>query len=237
MAIGQNKRVELRIDKDSGIKTADGVAPSADISIVFYTEATPVYASVDYILLQGGDVIGTLPEAAIYLEIYAASTLVDDILLFDVDTKFPGQSSQAWSFFRRARQEFVTCKTIADLLKAIISSKATGSGRRTLADFTVDLGSQANLLSQARGYLTDVIDCYIHWRKVLYSGASADFDKLKPTSAVKSGTNVNEQSGIGRGWITGGPTLNSRESSYVRDNSTKNRPRRGYSRGINYYPF
>jgi hypothetical protein len=227
--LGDNRRIQLTIFKNSTLRADDGTPLSADVNLVFYTVATPVYASVEYIQLMGGEVVENLPEAAVYLMSFANSLLVDDMLLFDANARFPDQNSEDYKFFARGRAEFVKCKTIADLMRAILATKGTMASRRTLADFTIDLGSQDNLLGQARGYLSDAIDCYKYWQTVLFSGGAADHNLPGPKSAVKSGINANEQAGIGRGWVVNGPALNAREDVYITGGNSKSRPRRGYA--------
>jgi hypothetical protein len=229
--LGFNKRVTVDINRLLfEIKAADGTPLTRDTNIIFYTEATPLYTTVDYILLQGGEVLEALPDAAIYLEAYASSSFVDDILLYDPGVKFPDKTSQNYIMFRRARQEFATCYAIRNMLRAVLGSRGLSAGRRTLADFTIDLSGQANLISQARSFANDMADQCRFWLNAIYSGGAADFESPGAQSGVKSGTNSNEQAGIGRGWITGGNALNRRENSVI-SNGTKTRPRRYSSSG------
>lgn len=227
--LGENKRVEVSLNSSTLTVTAeDGSTFDGSFSLVFYTHANPIYAGVDHILLEGGEVLEALPEAAIYLESYSASTKADALLLFDPATQFPDTTTQNYLFFQRARTEFVKCKALSDLLKAAIASRGiAGPGRRTLADFTIDLSAQANLLAQARPIMRDALDQCRMWYKAMLSGGQRDWEHPEAVSAVKSGSNPYEQSGIGRGWITGGGALNSREQGGTRTDGTKTRPRRG----------
>jgi hypothetical protein len=234
--LANNQRIQVKINLVGStlftIKASDGDALSQASTKVFYTVASPMYSSVDTVLLCGGDVLEQLPEVAVWQMIYAASTWVDDSLLFDPDVKFPDQSNsnQNWKFFQRARMEFTKCKAIRDILRAALASRGMNAGRRTLADFTIDLSSQANLISQARSFAGEMNDECRYWMDAMFSGGAADFQNPRPTSAVKSGNNPNESGGIGRGWVVGGPTLNRREPSTI-SNGTKNRPRRYSGRG------
>ena len=229
--LGYNKRVTVDINRLLfEIKAADGTPLTRDTQLIFYTEATPLYTTVDYILLQGGEVLEALPDAAIYLEAYAASSFVDDILLFDPDVKFPDKTSEGYIFFRRARQEFATCYAIRNMLRAVLGSRGLNAGRRTLADFTIDLSGQANLISQASSFANNMADQCRYWMSALYSGGAADFESPGAQAGVKSGTNPNEPGGIGRGWIVGGNAMNRRENSVI-SNGTKTRPRRYSGRG------
>lgn len=229
-SLGNNKRVKVTIKKtEFNITAVDGTTLSRDFTLVFYTHADPVYATVEYIGLEGGEIIEALPEASIYLESYAESLKINDMLLFDPDERFPDQTTQNYAFFRRARTEFVKCKVIGNMIKAILSSRGLGAGRRTLADFTIDLSSQANLIAQARGMISDMGESCRYWWQAIVSCGSADFQAPSPQSAVKSGTNPYEQGAIGRGWVVGGPTMNAREEGYIRADGAKSRPRRGWS--------
>ena len=229
--LGYNKRVTVDINRILfEIKALDGTSLTRDHQIIFYTEATPLYTTVDHILLEGGEVLEALPDAAIYLEAYASSSFIDDMLLFDPDVHFPDKTTQSYLMFRRARQEFAKCMAIRNMLRAILGSRGLSAGRRTLADFTIDLSGQANLIAQARSFANDMADQCRFWLSAIYSGGAADFQNPNPQSGVKSGTNPNESAGIGRGWITGGSTLNNRETSVISD-GTKTRPRRYSGRG------
>lgn len=226
--LGVNKKVRVVIDASSwGITAADGSKLDKDISLVFYTEATPMYTSIDHVLLEGGEVLEALPDSAIYLEIYSASSQIDSMILFDPDIKFADKTTQSYLFFRRARQELARCLATRNLLRAILGSRGLNSGRRTLADFTVDLSGQANLIAQARSFASETADQCRFWLKAVHSGGARDFEFSSPRSAVKSGLNVNEPGGIGRGWLIGGKTLNSREDAVIDTQAgTKTRPRR-----------
>lgn len=229
--LGYNKRVTVDLTRlDFDITAADGTTLTTEKKLIFYTEATPLYTTIDHVLLEGGEILEALPDAAIYLEIYAASTFIDDMLLFDPDVKLPDKTSQNYLMFRRARQEFAKCMAIRNMMRAILATRGLSAGRRTLADFTVDLSGQANLISQARSFANDMADQCRFWLSAIYSGGSADFQNPNPQAAVKSGTNPDEPGGIGRGWLVGGPTLNRREQSTI-SNGTKSRPRRYSSRG------
>ena len=229
--LGFNKRITVDINRLVWeIKAADGTSLTRDHQIIFYTEAMPLYTTVDYVLLEGGEVLEALPEAAIYLEIYATSSFIDDMLLFDPDVKFPDKTSQNYLMFRRARLEFAKCMAIRNMLRAILGSRGLNAGRRTLADFTIDLSGQANLISQARSFANDMAEQCRFWLSAIYGGGAADFQSPGMQAGVKSGTNANEPGGIGRGWVVGGPSMNRREPSTITDGS-KTRPRRYYGRG------
>ena len=231
MALTNNKRIQLKLVKSGSsaftIKAADGDVLSQNSTIVFFTVATPMYTTVDAVYLAGGDVVEELPEIAIWQMIYSSSTKIDDMLLFDPNVKFTDQSTtnQNWVFFRRARAEFVKCMAIRDTLRAALSSRGMSAGRRTLADFTIDLSGQANLISQARSFANDMASECRYWLDAIYSGGAADFQNLSPGSAVKSGS-VSGQGNIGRGWIVGGSTMNSREGSQQGTLNNSSRPRR-----------
>ena len=232
MALTSNLRIEVKLKKTPAtgsfnILSDDGDALSQASTVVFFTTATPMYATVDYVLMCGGELLEALPEVAIWQYIYSASRWIDDILLFDPDTKFPDQSTtnQSWMFFQRARVEFVKCKACRDVMRTALANRGLSAGRRTLADFTIDLSSQANLISQARSFANEMSSECKYWLDAIYSGGAADFQFPSLKTAVKSGTNTNEAGGIGRGWVVGGPTMNRREQSQI-SNGSKTRPRR-----------
>lgn len=205
--LGNNRRIQIKIHPTSfGVFGEDGEQLAAQDQFVFYTHAEPICASVEYILLNGGEIIESLPEAAIYLMSFANSTMVEDMLLYDPST-LTGEHA---TFYNRAKAEFTKCKTVADLLRAVISSRGTSIGRKSLADFSIDTSAMGNLLTQARGYLGEFVDCYKWWQTVLYSGGAADHMFPGPQSAVKAGYNPNT-AGIGRGWLEGGLTLDQKE--------------------------
>jgi hypothetical protein len=219
--LGDNRRIQVTINPLTfNVSAADGTTLDATNRLVFYTHATPVYASVEYILLNGGEMLEGLPEAAVYLMSFAQSTLVDQMILHD-----PADITDSLQlrYFNRAKAEFVKCKAAADMLRAVVSSRGTSVGRKTLADFSIDTSALGNLLSQARAYLSEFADCYKFWQTVLYAGGRADHFLPEPQSAVKAGHNSNA-AGIGRGWIVGGTTLNNRESTYL-SGDTYSRPR------------
>jgi hypothetical protein len=231
--LAQNLRVEVKLTLDDfDILAADGDALSQASTTVFFTTASPMYTTVDYVLLSCGELAEALPDVAVWLMIYSASTWIDDILLFDPDVKFPDQSdsNQNWQFFQRARMELAKCKACRDIMRSALANRGLSAGRRTLADFTIDLSGQANLISQARSFANEMSSQCQYWLDALYSGGAADFQNLSPQSGVKSGKNTSEPGGIGRGWIVGGPTMNRREKSTI-SNGSKTRPRRGYGRG------
>ena len=237
MALTNNLRVQvkLKISPDTGffnIMSDDGDALSQASTTVFFTTATPMYATVDYVLMCAGELMESLPDVAVWQMIYSASTWIDDQLLFDVDTKFPDQSTtnQSWMFFQRARTEFVKCKAIRDTMRTVLANRGLSAGRRTLADFTIDLSGQANLISQARSFANEMSSECKYWLDALYSGGAADFQFPSLKTAVKSGTNTSEPGGIGRGWVVGGPSMNKREQSQI-SNGSKTRPRRYSGRG------
>ena len=115
-------------------------------------------------------------------------------------------------------------------MRATLANRGLNAGRRTLADFTIDLSGQANLISQAKSFADEMASECKYWLDALYSGGAADFQNPNPQSGVKSGTNPDEPGGIGRGWIVGGSTMNKRERSSI-SGGTKTRPRRHYGRG------
>lgn len=231
MALGKNKRVQVKLKTNTfQITSEDGDPLSEDTTLVFFTLAEPKYATVDFVLLMGGDILEGLPEAAISNFIYAASTALDAMLLFNPDSKFPTQSGEAWDFFQRARMEFVSCKAIRDVLRAALATRGLSAGRRTLADFTIDLSSQANLISQARQFANDMAQNCKFWLSAIFSGGARDHQFPDPKSVVKSGTNQFEQAGIGRGWISGGPTLNAREGQVIiTSEGNKSKPQRFFN--------
>lgn len=240
MALSQNQRIQVKLKKapatgSFNIKSEDGDSLSQESTTVFFTVASPMYATVDYALMCGGELMEAMPEVAVWQRIYAASTWVDDTLLFDPDVKFPDQSSsnQSWMFFQRARMELVKCKACRDVMRIALANRGLSAGRRTLADFTIDLSGQANLISQARSFANEMASECKYWLDALYSGGSADFQNLSPKSAVK-GADVDGQGNIGRGWIVGGSSMNSREQGSRRQGAlnNSNRPRRhGSGRG------
>ena len=231
--LGYNKKIVVSINTLlMNIPAADGTMLTKDTCLTFYTEATPMYTTVDHVILEGGEVLDALPEVLISLEIYASSSQLNGMLLFDPDTKFTDKTTQSYMLFRRARQEFTKCLTIRNLLRSILSSRGLGAGRRTLADFTIDSSSQANLIAQARSFANEMAEQCRFWLKAIYSCGQRDFEFNSPQSGVKSGLNEWEPGGIGRGWLIGGPTLNSREYGVINTVAgTKNRPRRGYNSG------
>ena len=228
--LAQNQRIQVKLTTDDfNIVSADGDVLTQDSTTVFFTVANPTYTTVDYVLLSCGELAEALPEVAVWQMIYSASTWINDTLLFDVDTKFPDQSSsnENWKFFERARMEFVKCKACRDIMRSALANRGLSAGRRTLADFTIDLSGQANLISQARGFANQMADECRHWLDVLFSGGAADFQNLAPKTAVRS-ENILGQGNIGRGWIVGGPNMNRRENSSRRQGTLNNisRPRR-----------
>lgn len=230
MALSENQRIEVKLTVDDfNIKASDGNDLSQASTVVFYTTASPMYASVDYVLMCGGELMESLPEVAVWLYIYAASRMVDDILLFNVDTKFPDQSTtnQSWMFFQRARMEFVKCSACKNVMRTALANRGLSAGRRTLADFTIDLSGQANLISQARSFANEMSSECRYWLDALYSGGAADFQNIAPQTGVKSG-NVGGQGNIGRGWVVGGSAMNSREGNSRRQGTLNDssRPRR-----------
>lgn len=226
-SLSGNQQINVYIAPNT-ITDENGETNTSAIRVTFLTVATPVYASVDYIILDGGESMEAVPEAAIYATSFAASVLVDDIVLFDPDEKFPDKTTRAWRFFSRARTEFVKCKSIADLLRAIISNQSSSAGRKLLADFSVDNSNLAGLMTQSRPLLKDFIECYQYWQKVLFAGGAVDFESPMAKSAVKAGYEADGFGGIGRGWIADSDNLNYREAEGITGNRTT-RPRRfGY---------
>jgi len=234
MAFSQNLRIQVKLKmapetETFDIKASDGSALSQESTTVFFTVASPMYATVDYVEMCGGELMEALPDVAVWQAIYSASTWIDDNLLFDVDAKFPDQSTdnQTWMFFQRARMEFVKCKACRDVMRTALANRGLSAGRRTLADFTIDLSGQANLISQARSFADSMNSECQRWLDALFSGGAADFQNLGPKSAVKSG-NVPGQGNIGRGWIVGGSNMNRKEGGSRRQGTLNNanRPRR-----------
>ena len=79
--LGTSQKVTVSFDRESGLSATDGTVLKGYGSFFFITESTPLYADVDYIIMNGGEVFESVPEAMIYSLSYAASTLVDDIVL------------------------------------------------------------------------------------------------------------------------------------------------------------
>jgi hypothetical protein len=223
--LGANQKVTISIDFESGLSATDGAILKNTYRFFFLTTANPLYADPDYIILNGGELFEAISEAAIYSLSFAASTMVDDIVMIDLATKFPDTTTMQYRFFNRARTEFVKCKVCADILRAILSSKGTSAGRKLLADFSIDNAALANIIQQARPLLKDYIDCYQYWQKVLFSGGAVDFESPMGKAGVKSGNILDEFGGIGRGWIADSDNLHHREDQ-VRQGNTTNRPRR-----------
>ena len=220
----ENMQVKVQINAGA-IIALDGTTNTSTIIRTFIGIASPVYASVDYIITNGGEFLENIPEPAIYAMSFAASTLVDDIILFDPAVRFPDTSSFTWKFFNRARTEFVKCKVSADLLRAVITSKGTTAGRKLLADFSIDNASLAGLMTQARPLLKDYIDCYQYWQKVLFAGGAVDFESPMGKAGVKAGYQFDGFGGIGRSWIADSDNLKDREPEQQSGN-TMSRPRR-----------
>ena len=223
--LGGNQKVTITIDFESGLSASDGATLRNNYRFFFLTVASPLYADTDYIILNGGELFEVISEAAIYSLSFAASTMVNDIVLFDPAVKFPDQTVMGYKFFNRARTEFVKCKVCADILRAILSSKGTSAGRKVLADFSIDNAALANIIQQARPLLKDYIDCYQYWQKILFAGGAVDFDSPMGKVAVKGGNLFDGFGGIGRGWIADSDNLHHREDQSVEGNTT-NRPRR-----------
>lgn len=230
--LGPNTKVEIKIPKTLlGLQAEDDGVLAADYSFVFYTEATPMYASVDYIYLKGGEVFMNVPEHAVYLMGFAASTQVDDILLFDPDEKFTDKTSQSWRLFNRARAEYASCKAILGFLRLAIASKGLGAGRKMLADFSIDAGSLSSIMTTARPLLQEMNQQCKYWEQAMFSGGAADFTAPGMKTAVKSSSNTNDNTvGIGRGWVVGGSTLNTREEAVKSEGSWSRPTRYGESR-------
>jgi hypothetical protein len=223
--LGANQKVTVTFDFECGLTATDGSTLEQIEDFFFLTTASPLYADPDYIILNGGELFEAISVAAIYSMSFAASTMVDDIILFDEDVKFPDHSTQAYRFFNRARTEFVKCKVSADILRAILSSKGTSAGRKLLADFSIDNAALANIIQQARPLLKDYIDCYQYWQKVLFSGGAVDFESPRGAVGVKGGNLFDGFGGIGRGWIADSDNLHHREIQSTEGNTTS-RPRR-----------
>lgn len=224
MALENNSKITVTIAKGA-VTASDSTTNDAKITRTFITTTSPIYASVDYIVLGGGEILEGIPEAAIYAASFAASTLVDDILLFDVSAQFPDTTTRAYKFFNRARTEFVRCKATADLLRAVIAGKSTSAGRKLLADFSVDNSNLAGLMTQARPILKDFIECFQYWQKVLFAGGATDFEAPLPKAGVRGGYIPDGFGGIGRGWIADSDQLKYREPE-TRSGNTMSRPRR-----------
>jgi len=236
MAIAINQRIQVKLNMTASpeftVKAADGDELTQNSTIVFFTTASPMYTTVDYVFLSCGELAESLPEVAVWQMIYSASTWINDVLLFDPNVKFADQSTtnQSWMFFQRARMELAKCRACRDIMRSALANRGLSAGRRTLADFTIDLSGQANLISQARSFASEMASQCQYWLDALYSGGAADFQNLSPQSGVKSGTNTSEPGGIGRGWIVGGSSMNRREKSTI-SNGSKTRPRRYSGRG------
>lgn len=206
----------------------DGTTNSSSIRIEFITIASPIYATVDYIILEGGEILELVPEAAIYSLSYAASVLVDDMILWDSSTQFASSDPQTirrMKFFNRARTEFVKCKVCADMLRAIISSRGMGAGRKLLADFSIDTSALAGLLTQARPLVNDYVACYQYWQKVINAAGAVDFESPMGKAGVRAGNIIDGFGGIGRSWIPDSDNLKYREPE-VQQGNTRSRPRR-----------
>jgi hypothetical protein len=224
MALEANMKIEIRIECGA-ITTSDGNTNSKRLTRTFLTIATPLYATVDYIIMSGGEFLEKLPEASIYAMSFAASTLVDDIVLFDVDNHFKDKNQANWRFFRRARTEFVKSKVIVDLLRAVIASKGTSFGRRLLADFSVDNASLAGIMQSSKPILQDFMSQVSYWQKVLFAGGAVDFESPMMKTAVRAGYHSDNFGGIGRSWIDDSDVLKYKEPSYISGDGMS-RPRR-----------
>lgn len=223
--LGSNVRAEIKIPKTLlGLQAEDNGVLAADYSFVFYTEATPMYASVDYIYLKAGELFMNIPEHAIYLMGYTASTLVDDLVMFDPDEKFQDKTTQSWYLFNRARTEWVSCRAILGFFRMAIASKGLGAGRKMLADFSIDSGALSSIMTTARPLLQEINEQCRYWEQAMFSGGAYDFMAPSMKTAVKSALNTNDNTaGIGRGWTVGGMTLNQRDVS-VRAEGSWTRP-------------
>ncbi|TFH51805.1 MAG: hypothetical protein E4H01_00065 [Lysobacterales bacterium] len=222
--IGANQKVTITIGPNAILAT-DGTSIEQRASFFFITESSPIYANVDYIILNGGEILEQISEAAIYSLSYAASTMVDDIVLIDVSARFPDTTTRAYKFFNRARTEFVKCKVSADLLRAIVTSKGTAGGRKMLADFSIDNASLAGLMTQARPMIQEYTSCYQYWQKVLFAGGATDFESPMGKAGVKAGYQWDGFGGIGRSWIADSDNLKNKEPETITGN-TMSRPRR-----------
>lgn len=224
VTLSNNMKVTVRIAAGA-LVTADGVYNSARLERTFITVSSPIYADVDYIIVNGGEWMEAVPEAAIYAMSYAASTLVDDIVLFDPAVKFPDQTTMGWKFFNRARTEFVKYKVSADILRAVTTTKGTSGARKMLADFSIDNASLAGLMTQARPMIKEYIECYQYWQKVLFAGGAVDFESPMGQVGVKGGNLYDGFGGIGRSWIPDSDNLSYKEPE-VPTGNTMSRPRR-----------
>lgn len=227
--IGMNARASLTIPGFRKIEAVDGSKLTKKPQLVFYMECDPMYATVDYILLKAGEMIGELPEHAIYIAGFVGSTQVQDILLFNVEQKFKNRkNTEQYKFFNRARVEYASCQAVLMLLRGIINERGTSATRKTLADFTIDRGALSNIFQSIRPYMKDLTEECMWWRSVLFAGGKADHHLPKPQSAVKAGSNTKSNAiGIGRGWAVGGSTLNTRTTA-LKSGDSWTRPVRTY---------
>ena len=198
-----NMKVTVTIDRNA-VMAADGGTNTAIQRRTFLTVASPIYASVDYIILSAGEYLDGIPEAAVYAMSFAASTLADDYLLFDVGTFFAdSKHSNQWKFFRRARTEFVKCKVVLDSLRAVVASKGTSFGRKLLADFSIDNANLAGIMQSSKPIIQDWTKQVEYWRKALFAGGNVDFEFPMMKTAVKAGYHSDNFGGIGRSWEIG----------------------------------
>lgn len=209
--IGRNARIEINLPSGLPIEAADGSRLSGDQQIVFYSEANPVYASVDMIFLKGGEIVAQIPEASLYLLSFLHSTGTDDEILFDIQERFKDRTTRQYRFFARALAEYTACKVLLDIMRNAFADHALTSVRKALADFSIDTSSQGFVLRNFGSYMKEMRQELNSWRSAVYSGGAADHDAPRPQSAVKAGWNMNDNTpGIGRGWSVNGTTLNQR---------------------------
>ena len=159
---------------------------------------------------------------------FAASTQVDNSVLFNESQMFPDKTSQEYKFYNRAKTEWACCIAMMSLIRAIISSRSTRAGRKILADFSIDTGAMTNLIQSSRGYLRDLQEECKYWQSVAFAGGRFDHEHPVPLVAVKGGNNSSDSAiGIGRGWYSDYP-LNIRERP-VKSGNSYSRPSRDSS--------
>lgn len=228
-ALGANVRVEIQLPAGMALESVDGDRPAEDARIVFYSEATPLYASVDMIRLKGQGYLDRVPEGALYLLSFHLSSRLDDMLLFDEGEKFRAAETDAatrrrFRFYERAKSEWTSARAALDLFRQISGGRAVTSTSKTLADFTYsENGPNAKLILPLIQAFTKEAE---EWLQAVRSGGAADYQSPSLAVAVKGGWNPGDTAaGIGRGWTIGGATLNHREEP-VRVGNSWSRPAR-----------
>jgi hypothetical protein len=226
--IGLNAKVQLRLPKELPLEAADGSRLAEDVQLTFYQEAVPLYASVDYLQIKAQGLIDSMPEAALYMMSYAASTQIDAMVQFDPVKKFPDRTVQRYFFWLRAKTEWAAAMAVIEIFRGLVAHRGTSAMRKTLADFSLDLGPMANIISSARGMIRDLTDQANVWRSAVFSGGAPDYEHPFPLAAVKGGWNPNDNAaGIGRGWNAGFSTLNERTPLHRSGNSVSRPERTG----------